>query len=77
MKPNFDAMSVPELRAYVLSHREDDEAIQALFFHPSLIDRYQEMPPMFTVDGQPIEENIRLADETIRRISEHDRNKHQ
>jgi hypothetical protein len=30
MKPNFDEMSKAELKAYVLSHR-DDEAIRVLF----------------------------------------------
>jgi hypothetical protein len=30
MKPNYEEMSVPELRAYVLEHREDDEAIRVL-----------------------------------------------
>ena len=29
--PNFEAMSKEELRAYVLAHRDDDEAIRALF----------------------------------------------
>ena len=26
MKPNFDAMSKSDLRAYILSHRDDNEA---------------------------------------------------
>jgi hypothetical protein len=30
MKPNFQAMTKAELRAYVLEHREDTEAFQAL-----------------------------------------------
>ena len=30
MKPDFQSMSVKELRAYVLEHREDDEAFYAL-----------------------------------------------
>jgi hypothetical protein len=29
-KPDFSKMAHPELRAYVLAHREDDEAIEAL-----------------------------------------------
>lgn len=29
MKPNFQAMSKSELRAYVLAHREDNEAFHA------------------------------------------------
>jgi hypothetical protein len=64
MKPNFTEMSVSELRAYVLEHREDDEAIRALFHHPSL--KWVTMPPMFSEDGQPIDENIHQAEEILR-----------
>jgi putative heme degradation protein len=35
MKPNFDTMSKAELRAYVLAHRNDQEA-----FH-KLVDRFK------------------------------------
>lgn len=31
MKPNFKEMSFYELRAYIIAHRTDDEAIQELF----------------------------------------------
>lgn len=64
MKPNFKEMSVPELKAYVLEHRADDEAIRALFTHPSL--KWKSMPPLCTPEGVPIEENIRLGEEAIR-----------
>lgn len=30
MKPDFDMMSIAELRAYLLSHRTDDEAFYKL-----------------------------------------------
>ena len=30
MKPNFNSMTKSELKAYVLAHRDDDEAFQAL-----------------------------------------------
>lgn len=30
MKPNFDTMSIAELRTYLLSHRDDDEAFYKL-----------------------------------------------
>jgi thioester reductase-like protein len=73
MKPNFKKMSVPELRKYVLAHRDDMEAIRALFHHPSL--KYQEMPPLVTGDGLPIEENIRIAEEAIKQRVEIDRAK--
>ncbi|MEG4632971.1 hypothetical protein QUB56_25850 [Microcoleus sp. AR_TQ3_B6] len=75
MKPNFKQMSVPELRKYVLTHREDMEAIRALFHHPSL--KYQEMPPLVTGDGMPIAENIRIAEEAIKKRVEIDREKQQ
>lgn len=68
MKPNFTEMSVSELRAYVLKHREDDEAIRVLFHHPSF--KWVTMPPMFTEDGQLIEENIRQAEEKLREYIE-------
>ncbi|WP_202815044.1 DUF6887 family protein [Leptolyngbya sp. NIES-2104] len=31
MKPDFKAMSREDLKAYVLAHRDDDEAIRELF----------------------------------------------
>lgn len=31
MKPNFKEMSFSELRAYIVAHRTDDEAIHELF----------------------------------------------
>jgi hypothetical protein len=34
MNPNYDAMTRPELRAYVLEHRDDLAAIRALFNRP-------------------------------------------
>ncbi|NHC33574.1 DUF6887 family protein [Scytonema millei] len=64
MKPNFEQMSVPELRAYVLQHKDDIEAIRALFHHPSL--KWQSMPPLVDQGGLPIEENIRTAEEAIK-----------
>jgi polyhydroxyalkanoate synthesis regulator phasin len=65
MKSNFEKMSVPELRAYVLTHRDDIDAIRALFHHPSL--KWKTMPPLATVEGMPIEENIRRGEEALRR----------
>lgn len=65
MKPNFKEMSVPDLRKYVLTHRDDMEAIEALFHHPSL--KWKTMPPLVTGDGMPIEENIQLAEEAIKK----------
>jgi len=64
MKPNFEEMSVPHLRAYVLQHRDDMEAIRALFYHPSL--KWKTMPPLSTPEGLLIAENIRIAEEAIK-----------
>jgi membrane-associated HD superfamily phosphohydrolase len=68
MKPNFNEMTVAELRKYVLAHRDDMEAIRALFHHPSL--KYQQMPPLVTEDGMPSAENIRIAEEAIKKRAE-------
>ena len=68
MKPNFNEMTVAELRKYVLAHRDDMEALRALFHHPSL--KYQQMPPLVTEDGMPIAENIRIAEEAIKKKAE-------
>ena len=74
MNSNYAEMSRPELKAYVLEHRDDLEAIRALFHHPDVEGKWTTMPPMYK-DGQPIEENIRLAEEMIRRLAEKDEQK--
>ncbi len=71
MKPDFSAMSRKDLKEYVLQNREDDEAIQAYFYHPDA--KWTVMPSMFDQAGKPIEENIKLAEETIKRLCERDR----
>jgi hypothetical protein len=54
MKPNFQAMSKAELRAYVLEHRNDAEAFHALadritanpnlkWYTPDDVDRFPEI----------------------------------
>lgn len=74
MKPNFNEMSRDQLRAYVLEHRDDMEAVRLLFTVPpgKEVKRY----PAPYINGQPIEENIRIMEEAIRqRIEEEDRKK--
>jgi hypothetical protein len=74
MKPNFDEMSKAELKAYVLSHRDDDEAIRVLFSHRNPPDSEATWyGPMCTPEGVPIEENIRIAEEAILQRAERDR----
>jgi hypothetical protein len=75
MKPNFAEMSRPELKAYVLQHRDDLEAIRALFHHLDVAGKWVTMPPMFDATGQPIEENIRFAEAALRKRIEQDRKK--
>ncbi|MGI2905086.1 DUF6887 family protein [Tolypothrix sp. VBCCA 56010] len=66
MKPNFAQMSTKELRAYVLAHREDLEALDMLVSRRTPDSETIIYPSMFTEDGTPIEENIRIAEEAIR-----------
>lgn len=67
MKPNFDKMSKAELKAYVLAHREDDEAIRALFSRRNPPDTEATWyGPLATKDGVPIEESVRLSEEAIK-----------
>jgi hypothetical protein len=74
MKPNFDEMSKAELKAYVLSHRDDDEAIRVLFSRRNPPDSEATWyGPMCTPEGVPIEENIRIAEEAILQRAERDR----
>ncbi|HEY9741252.1 MAG TPA: hypothetical protein V6C90_12250 [Coleofasciculaceae cyanobacterium] len=76
MKPNFDDMSKAELKAYVLSHRDDDEAIRVLFSRRNPPDSEATWyGPMSTPEGVPIEENIRIAEEAIRQRAKRDREK--
>jgi hypothetical protein len=76
MKPNFEAMSTAELKVYVLSHRDDDEAIRTLFSRRNPPDsKATWYEPMSTPDGLPIEENIQIAEKAIRKRAERDREK--
>lgn len=76
MKPNFEEMSKAELKAYVLAHREDDEAIRVLFSRRNPPDSEATWyGPMANEDGTPIEENIRMAQEAIRSRAGLDREK--
>lgn len=69
MKPNFDTMNIAELRAYLLSHRHDDEAFY------KLVDRLESNSD--TTDLYPIPdtpENIAIMEaaiqEQIRQLEE-------
>jgi len=77
MKPNYEAMTNKELKAYILTHRDDDEAIRILFSRRNPPDSEATWyGPMFAEDGTPIEENIRIAEEAIKqRIEQADKRK--
>ena len=66
MKPNFEEMSTKELRTYVLAHRDDLQALDALVSRRTPDEEATWYGPMTTPEGEPIEENIRIAEQAIR-----------
>lgn len=50
MKPNFNEMSVKELRAYVLEHRDDDEAFYAYRDKSTAEGNWVIMPPLKSME---------------------------
>lgn len=63
MKPNFEEMNTPDLRAYVLENRDALEAIRTLFSRRT--PNSKSYPPLYK-DGMPIEENIRIMEEALK-----------
>ncbi|BAZ29455.1 hypothetical protein NIES4074_19010 [Cylindrospermum sp. NIES-4074] len=49
-QPNFQAMSTKELRAYVLSHRDDQEAFYTYVDKLKAEANWVEIPPSGSVD---------------------------
>ncbi|KAB8316037.1 hypothetical protein SD81_030555 [Tolypothrix campylonemoides VB511288] len=49
----------------MLAHREDIEALEILFSRRTPDSQAIIYPSMFTEDGQPIQENIRIIEEAI------------
>ena len=74
MKPNYEAMSKAELKAYFLKHRDDIQSIRLLFqiLQGLKVKRY---PPVSTEEGTPIEENIRIRSQAIREKIEQENQK--
>ncbi|MBW4692469.1 MAG: hypothetical protein KME27_11960 [Lyngbya sp. HA4199-MV5] len=61
MKPDFDGLSIPELRAYLLSHRHDDEAFY------KLVDRLEASSndtPLYPAPDTP--ETVAIMETAIR-----------
>jgi len=61
MKHHFEQMTKAELKAYVLQHRDDIEAIRSLFRIPPGVE-VKPYPPVCTEEGVPIPENIRIME---------------
>lgn len=61
----FESMSKAELRAYILEHRDDLEAIRHLFNRRTPDWKDKRYPPL-SQNGVLIEENIRIMQEAIR-----------
>lgn len=59
MKPNFEQMSFSELRAYIVAHRDDKEAIHELFVKRRNPNAKQYPPPLN-------EESIKIMEEAFR-----------
>ncbi|MGK7930427.1 MAG: hypothetical protein AB4041_03185 [Microcystaceae cyanobacterium] len=64
MKPDFSKMSKTDLKVYVLSHRDDMEAIRHLFSRRQTEENSKRYPPL-AKDGLPIEENIGIMKTAI------------
>jgi hypothetical protein len=61
MKPNFEQMSRAELKAYVLAHRDDDQAFQVLLKRRNPDDTATWYPPPLD------EEGVRIMEEAFRK----------
>ena len=62
MKPDFDTMSIAELRAYFLSHRDDNEAFYKI---ADRLESSSEDSELYPCPDTP--ENIAIMETTIRK----------
>jgi hypothetical protein len=68
MRPNFEEMTSTQLRAYALAHRDDIEPLRVLYSRRNPPDSEATWyGPMHTPEGLPIEKNIKIAEEAIRK----------
>ncbi len=66
MQPNFEKMTNAELKAYALAHRDDVEPLRVLYSRRTPDLEATWYGPMFTKEGVPVEENIRIAKEALK-----------
>lgn len=70
MKPDFDAMSTAELRTYLLSHRNDDEAFYKLVdrleasSEESELYPYPDTPETIAILEAAIQQRVSRSEET-------------
>lgn len=67
MKPNYDEMTKAELRAYILEHRDDSDAIEAFFIRRSPDTAATLFPPPKT------EKELQQQPEIMRPVLEQNR----
>jgi hypothetical protein len=66
MKPDFAAMSRKELRAYLLAHRDDEEAFFAYVDRSETEANWVELPPVESIeDLQNFPEFLKKLDPTL------------
>ncbi|NJM76366.1 MAG: hypothetical protein HC852_11995 [Acaryochloridaceae cyanobacterium RU_4_10] len=64
MKPDFSQMSCKDLRAYVLVHRKDDDAIEALIKRRNPNSPKHRFPQAIFISAMPLpklEESVHVA----------------
>jgi len=66
MAPNFEEMTNKQLIAYALAHRDEMEPLRVLYNRRTPDSEATWYGPMTTPEGEPIAENIRIAEEAIR-----------
>ena len=66
MKLNFEKMSIAQLTAYLKTHRDDLEAIDALVSRRTSKREAACYPTPCTSQGVAIEKNLRIMEEAIR-----------
>lgn len=71
MKPDFDVMSIAELRTYLLSHRNDDEAFYKL---ADRLEASSNGTDLYPAPDTP--ENIALMESAIREYVQKLEDKH-
>ena len=65
MTPKIEQMTNQELIKYALTHRDNKEPLRVLYSRRTPDEEATWYGPMITSEGQPIEENVQIAQEAI------------